>query len=693
MRRRTVLRAVAATTAGAAVGRTDVGPFRTGAAAAGTDCDDADRIRRVEFYSTASQVDPTYGALTDEATVVVAAERTASNDDADGNGDAYSYGDDTPIPLVSRDGGVFGFGAMLVTDDNVKFDYGNEELVLNAWDDAMGGSGTVLYDEGHGQYYTLSEFSEFETYAEDNGYSVRATTSLADDLANADGAVVTSPGEAFTGSDLDAVASFVADGGALFLHDQSDYNDYDGTGVLNDIADRLSLAFRFNDDEVTDADTNDDGDEYAPLTDRFNVDDHAVFTDRSGLGFEAGNRYEATVTGVSDGDTVDVEFPDGSTAEIRTLGHDTPETRRNGTYESIQEWEGIEDDKHLSEWGENAKDYATAELDGETVEIAVDEEEAIWDSFGRLLAYVHYDQDGDGAIDTNYNRDVVRQGYARVYGSSLTEHESFWDAEADARSNGRRVWSPSDPENTSEVRDRSVESVFVPNVSSVRTSDGAIAGSRVPVYAESTATQSLDGGVDYADIPVVGVDDASRVALVGGLSVNEEYHADVSDREHEPFLTNLLDSLAGRTGSVLVDGGHRQFNESWALSNEDLVYYQRYLEGQGLACEQVNTLSSSNLSRGRAIVVTPPAECFTATEVDTLRAFRDDGGAILLVGSADASERARRNLDDLADSLGSDLRLNADQVYDDSNNVNDDPALLTTGRFNDTDFALFGPYS
>ena len=71
MRRRTVLRAVAATTAGAAVGRTDVGPFRTGAAAAGTDCDDADRIRRVEFYSTASQVDPTYGALTDEATVEI----------------------------------------------------------------------------------------------------------------------------------------------------------------------------------------------------------------------------------------------------------------------------------------------------------------------------------------------------------------------------------------------------------------------------------------------------------------------------------------------------------------------------------------------------------------------------------------------------------------------------------------------
>jgi len=112
------------------------------------------------------------------------------------------------------------------------------------------------------------------------------------------------------------------------------------------------------------------------------------------------------------------------------------------------------------------------------------------------------------------------------------------------------------------------------------------------VDAGSTASQSLEGG-DYADIPLVGVVDGSRVAQVGGLSVNEEYHAGVSDLEHEPFLANLLDSLAGRTGTVLVGGGHRQFNESRALSNEDLVNYQQYLEGQGFPA------SRSIPSRGR----------------------------------------------------------------------------------------------
>jgi hypothetical protein len=155
------------------------------------------------------------------------------------------------------------------------------------------------------------------------------------------------------------------------------------------------------------------------------------------------------------------------------------------------------------------------------------------------------------------------------------------------------------------------------------------------VDAGSTASESLEGG-DDADIPLVGVVDGSRVAQVGGLSVNEEYHAGVSELEHDPFLANLLESFDGRTGSVLVDGGHRQCNPG-ALQRGpgELPAVPR---GPGLSCEQVHTVSRSKPSRGHVIVITPPAEWLTATEVDTHRAFRDDGGAILLLGSADASE-------------------------------------------------------
>ncbi|MFB6126626.1 MAG: DUF4350 domain-containing protein [Halolamina sp.] len=693
--RREFLRAVAATTA---VGGASTRLATTGATAAtGSGCGD-ETHPSVEFYSTASQVDPTGGSLTDPSVVAVWAEPGATNGDTDGNGDAYVYDDTTPIPLASVDGGAYGFGAILVQDGDVDYDYGNEEFVLNAWDAELGGSGVVLWDEGHGQYYDTAACSEFVSYAEGEGYDVRATTTLSSDLGGADAAVVTSPGEAFTGAELDDLAAFVADGGTLFLHDQSDYGDYDGTANLNDVARRLDLAYRFNDDEVTDADNSVGGDDYAVLTHQFNGDAFDLFGDRAGIGLDAGTRYRATVTSVTDGDTVDVEFADGSTANLRLLGFDSPETKRNSSYETVEEWEGIEDDKYLSDWGENAKDWATGELDGETVEIEVDPAEDVYDPFGRLLAYVHYDSDGDGTVDTLYNREIVRQGYARVYGSTLSKHDAVWNDEDDARAAGRRVWNRSDPANTTEVRDRAVESVFVPKAATVRTDTGAIDPSRVPVFAESTATQDVVNGVDYSgDLPLVGVDAAENVALIGGLPVDESYHADVSDLEHETFLTNLLDDLGTASGQVLVEGGHGQFNESNGLSSEDAVNYARYLEGQGIPFEQVNSLDGAGdnaLSTARAVILTAPRSCYTTSEVDALSTFLADGGAVVALGCGygRASPSTRANLNDLLGALGTDLRLNGDNVFDDANNAGD-PSLVTTTNLNTTDFSLFGPYS
>ena len=692
--RRRLLRTVAATTVASTAASRGAVPVR---AAAGTDCDGGATHPRLEFYSPASQTAPDGGPLTDPSVVAVWAEPAATNSDDDGNGDAHVYDEATPVPLASVDGSVYGFGAILLQDEQINFDYGNEEFVLNAWDAELGGTGTVLYDEGHGQYTTLSDVSEFESYAESEGYTVRATTDLANDLADADAAVVTSPSEAFTGEELSALADFVAGGGALYLHDESDYNDYDGTGYLNDVAAELSLAFRFNDDDVDDEENN-TGDSYDVLTAQFNETAFDLFGDRAGIGLNAGVRYEATVTDVTDGDTVDVEFADGSTAEIRALGFDSPETKRNNRYEEVREWEGIEDDNYLADYGEAAKDYATAELEGATVDVELDSREDVLDPFGRLLAYVHYDRDGDGSRDTLYNEAIVRDGYARVYGSTLDRHDDVWAAEDDARAADRQVWTESDPENTSAVRDRSVEAVFVPTASAVRTTDGAVAASRVPVFAESTATQELAGGVDYDSVPLVGVDRGVGLALVGGLPVEEDYADDVTDYEHETFLTNLLDDLSDRTGQVLVDGGHGAFNESHGLSTEDAVAYQRYLEGQGLAFEQVNSLDGAGdnaLSTARAVIVTAPRRCYTGSEVDALTSFLADGGAVVLMGAAygKLAPDTRANLNDLAGALGSDLRLNGDRVLDDTNNVNDDPELLVTGNLNTTDFSLFGPYS
>ena len=194
----------------------------------------ADTISDIAFDSTSSLLDANGDPLTDEALIPIWAETTAYNADEDGNGDAVDYPDGTDIPLVAVDGAVVGFGAMLVTDD-AEFTYGNEEFVLNVWDAEVGG-GTVLWDEGHNQYYDLSQFSQFESYAEDRGYTVEATTDLESDLADADAVVVTSPSDAFSDAEKDALSSFVDDDGAVFLHDQSDYNDFDETDNLNDVA-------------------------------------------------------------------------------------------------------------------------------------------------------------------------------------------------------------------------------------------------------------------------------------------------------------------------------------------------------------------------------------------------------------------------------------------------------------------------
>lgn len=405
---------------------------------------------------------------------------------------------------------------------------------------------------------------------------------------------------------------------------------------------------------------------------------------------EPGTWYDATVTDVTDGDTVDVQLDsDGTEYEVRVLGVDTPETKRNGRHEEIREWEGIEDDRYLANEGEAATEFANAEIpQGTAVQVAVDSEEAEEDAYGRLLAYVRYDRSGDGSMATVYNHELVRQGHARVYGSSLTQHDAYWDSEQTARANGTGLWARSDPENTSEIGDDPVETVFYPNVSSIRTDAGRLDPSRAPTWAPTDASQSLGAdGVAYdGDVPLAGVDAANNLAMLGGLSINEAH--DGEDGQHLVFVTNLLDSLSAKSGDVFIDGGHHQFDQTYALSNEDAVEYQRYLEGQGIGFEQTNDYDGTDLPNARSLVVTSPEDAFTAGEVSAVSEFVAAGGSVLLVGSAKSTAAGRSNLNQLAAGLGSDLRLNDDQVFDSWDN-----STFTTDNLNTTDFSLWSAYS
>ncbi len=592
-----------------------------------------DPVDELVFDSTASLLDANGDPLTDDSLVTVATESTATNADSDGNGDAVSYPEDADIPLVALDGTVAGIGAPFVDgggEDSFDTTADNEEFVLNLYDEIVDGD-TVLWDESHDQFYSLDGFQAFEEYAENEGYTLEPTTDLPADLPTTDAVVITSPSSEFTDAELDALADFVADGGAVVLHSQSDFNDFDQTANLNAITEALGVGFRFNDDQVEDGDNN-GGSFFQPATGNFRGPD-SLFAQREGI-------------------------------------DDDPDARTTG---------------YLTERASLATDFAVDALDGERVTLFFDENEPLRDPT-RYLAYARYDADGDGSRDTLYNLQTIEEGYARAYGSTHSRHDDFWDAERDARDADRGVWTESDVAEASPYREQPLDELFFPEAASVRLADGRATGDVTAVRAESTAQEDGDGLFYGGGAPLFGVDEDNATALSGALIIDEGYEqlegfdVDTSGYANFAFLSAVIDYLTDEDGPVYIDGGHGQFGADYALSNEDAAYYQRHLEGRGTNFEQINDVTRDRLSEAKALVVTTPVSAFSDAERDAVRSFRDTGGAVVLLGTAAAPETARDNLNDLAAGLDTDLRLNDVQVTDPENNVGDDPAIPTTSR-------------
>ncbi|MFC5970580.1 PKD domain-containing protein [Halomarina salina] len=516
-------------------------------------------------------------------------------------------------------------------------------------------------------------------------------------LSDADGLVVTSPSAAFSAAERDALATFVESGGSLFLFDQSDYNDFDETANLNEVATAVGAPFRFNDDQVYDPENN-AGAPFVPTTSEFNAD-FEYFDEREGLSLELDRdeTYLVEVVSVTDGDTVDVRFEEGQEQAIRTLGFDTPETGSATSTERAEEWEGIDSYDYLETAGEAATAFAREQLSpGDTVGLSFDATEPVRDEFGRVLGYLTYDADGSGSRDTLYNRRVVEAGHARVYGSGFARHDEFLAAEFAARDAGREVWSESDPFDSSPIRDRPVEDLFFPTPTSVVTDSGPVDDDRVPVFAAPSATRSGGDVSTDGDLPLAAVDLDSRVAVFGAPLISETYEeaegypVDTSGYENFAFVTELLDDLSARDDdTVLIEGGHGQFGLSYSLSNEDAAYYQRYLEGRDTLFEQVNDLtteaSAERLASARALVVTTPASAFSDAELAAVASFADSGGAVVLMGSAAAPADQRGYLDEVATALDSDLRLGSGSVTDEESNLNGDPSIPVTSNLSEVD--------
>lgn len=646
---------------------------------AGTEetADSSGSISELSFYSPASQISASGEPLGDES-AVVRAEQSAVCLDTNESG-AQLCSDDSEPPLVSEDGNVVGFGSTeLVSDSNGGFEHGNEQFLINVWDVKTSGD-VILWDEGHSQYWSLDRYERFSDYAEQEGYELRSVTELSSNLQEAAGIVITSPSDGFTSGELEDLSEFVEGGGAVFMFDQSDYQGHDETENLNVIAEALDLGFRFNSDQVNDSERNAGG-EFIPLTSNFDSS-LPYFKERDSsiepetLTFEKGQRYEAEVTGVSDGDTIDVSFGSGSVETLRLLGIDTSEVPPTDVKPA--EWTGIDSEDHLREWAEKGSEFAEERFSvGDTVEVAFDEVEPTRGEYGRILCYVHYDSTGDGEIDTHYNREIVRDGYARVYSSGFGKHDEFAAEELEAMDSDRGVWSGSDIESLDQYRNGDFDELYFPEVVEVNPGSG-------------------DSIVSVSGSAVACIDEKYRVGVVGAPIVHEDYEGDyvfeedTSEYGNYPFLTNLLDYLSEKGGNVFFEGGHRQFSTEGSMTLEDAAWYRRHVEGTGKMVRQINDLTE-NMGEVNAasLIISPPANEYTTEELESVSEFVESGGSVVLLGSSVSDNHD--NLNRIAEHLGTDIRITDSQVTDESNNLLR-PEIPVASDF-DGSYPLFGPH-
>jgi len=125
---------------------------------------------------------------------------------------------------------------------------------------------------------------------------------------------------------------------------------------------------------------------------------------------QPGKKVKVKVTNVIDGDTIDVII-DGIRERVRLIGVDTPET--------------VHPTKAVEHFGKEASEFTKQTLEGSEVTLEFGEEDR--DKYGRILAYVLL---FDG---TNFNGELIRQGYAYAYlrfPFALSELFAAYEAEA-----------------------------------------------------------------------------------------------------------------------------------------------------------------------------------------------------------------------------------------------------------------------
>ncbi len=132
------------------------------------------------------------------------------------------------------------------------------------------------------------------------------------------------------------------------------------------------------------------------------------------------------VTNVTDGDTVSVEVY-GQVQPVRLIGVDTPETVAIG--------------QPVGCHGKEASHYTKRELTDRLIRLEIPRIGDSEDAYGRTLAYIYLDADGDGSYEHLFNEDLIILGLARTTTFSHTYRRRFERLREEAEERGTGLWS------------------------------------------------------------------------------------------------------------------------------------------------------------------------------------------------------------------------------------------------------------
>jgi endonuclease YncB( thermonuclease family) len=131
------------------------------------------------------------------------------------------------------------------------------------------------------------------------------------------------------------------------------------------------------------------------------------------------------VTKVADGDTITV-LAQGRSTPVRLIGVDTPET--------------VAPDQPIGCFAQRVSDYTKQVLAKRIVRLEIPRIGDSEDAYGRTLAYVYLDTDGDGEYEHLFNEDLITLGLARTTTFSHACRREFERLREDAEERGAGLW-------------------------------------------------------------------------------------------------------------------------------------------------------------------------------------------------------------------------------------------------------------